>query len=442
MSGPKLERAKLIVLKGQSARVKGSQEIVFDFNPATLQVKVNTELEKPGKKSRQRRQFTGMNSASLSFEAVFDTTRPAGGSSKRRAEDLDVRKRTREVADLLLVRERKKPFQSRVRFQWGSFLFDGIVDGYSETLDFFSPEGVPLRARVQLSLTEQGFQYQFDESKQAGARSGGAGAGPFAGTEPPPAKPKDPATLPSVGAPDERLQELGATIDDAVRVAEQNGLESLLDLAGATDLTFDASAGSTWRVTSATVDISRSASVGAGVELRAWEVVEVFGGESVEAGGESQMSAAGRAPVAARSNPWAPAGPTPGSRAAELASVIARARDAGAQHAERPAGSFRAVARVDVERSAADPSSGGGASGGARAVVAAPTPVRGSPPTRHPVIGVTPPRGVFSAPASELRASRRRLAGPSGRGGRPSWEGDASPGAASAGEPPCCEECE
>ena len=49
MSGPKLERAKLIVLKGQSARVKGSQEIVFDFNPATLQVKVNTELEKPGK---------------------------------------------------------------------------------------------------------------------------------------------------------------------------------------------------------------------------------------------------------------------------------------------------------------------------------------------------------------------------------------------------------
>ena len=39
-----------------------------------------------------------------------------------------------------------------VRFVWGEFRFDGHIEALEETLDFFSPDGRPLRARVALSL--------------------------------------------------------------------------------------------------------------------------------------------------------------------------------------------------------------------------------------------------------------------------------------------------
>jgi hypothetical protein len=42
-----------------------------------------------------------------------------------------------------------------VRFEWGSFSFDGMVEGMEETLEFFSPEGKPLRANISLTLTAQ-----------------------------------------------------------------------------------------------------------------------------------------------------------------------------------------------------------------------------------------------------------------------------------------------
>ena len=45
---------------------------------------------------------------------------------------------------------------SIVLFEWGSFVFEGYIDSYKETLDyFFAPEGVPLRSTLSLSLTEQ-----------------------------------------------------------------------------------------------------------------------------------------------------------------------------------------------------------------------------------------------------------------------------------------------
>ena len=39
-----------------------------------------------------------------------------------------------------------------VRFVWGEFRFDGRIEALEETLDFFSPDGRPQRARLVLSL--------------------------------------------------------------------------------------------------------------------------------------------------------------------------------------------------------------------------------------------------------------------------------------------------
>jgi hypothetical protein len=47
------------------------------------------------------------------------------------------------------------PTAPPVRFHWGNFYFLGQIQSVSETLDFFSPLGVALRATVKVTMTEQ-----------------------------------------------------------------------------------------------------------------------------------------------------------------------------------------------------------------------------------------------------------------------------------------------
>jgi hypothetical protein len=55
----------------------------------------------------------------------------------------------------------------RCLFQWGAFEFIGLVQSFDETLDFFSPEGRPLRATVGLKLSEDRFQFRSRDVEQA-----------------------------------------------------------------------------------------------------------------------------------------------------------------------------------------------------------------------------------------------------------------------------------
>ena len=67
----------------------------------------------------------------------------------------DVRRLTQRIAYFATPRragDRKPPGVPPVRFVWGPFRFDGHVEALEETLDFFSPDGRPLRARLSLSL--------------------------------------------------------------------------------------------------------------------------------------------------------------------------------------------------------------------------------------------------------------------------------------------------
>jgi hypothetical protein len=56
-----------------------------------------------------------------------------------------------------------------VRFHWGSFLFDGIVDSMDENLEFFSSSGVPMRATVSLSMSQQELKFQRGEAGEEAA---------------------------------------------------------------------------------------------------------------------------------------------------------------------------------------------------------------------------------------------------------------------------------
>ena len=54
-----------------------------------------------------------------------------------------------------------------VEFGWGAYSFTGVVEQYKETLDFFSADGVPLRASVSLTLSSK--ELTFADPDRAGA---------------------------------------------------------------------------------------------------------------------------------------------------------------------------------------------------------------------------------------------------------------------------------
>jgi hypothetical protein len=62
-------------------------------------------------------------------------------------------------------------FPSAASLNGALLFFKGMVSSYNETLDFFSPEGIPLRATVALTLKEDAYQFLRDENTQASQRN-------------------------------------------------------------------------------------------------------------------------------------------------------------------------------------------------------------------------------------------------------------------------------
>ncbi|HJU02839.1 MAG TPA: hypothetical protein VJ966_16725, partial [Actinomycetes bacterium] len=161
---------EIVVPKNQpNKRGQPMEPIPVQFNPTSLRLQRTSNHDKGGLNTKaQRRQHPSVQPATLSFDLEFDTaeeveTSPNGGRPKLK----DVRDKTRLVRQFVEPPEdnvAKAP--PRVRFQWGSFIFDGLVTQVTEELDYFDLDGTPLRAKVSVSITEQDLKF---EGKRAGA---------------------------------------------------------------------------------------------------------------------------------------------------------------------------------------------------------------------------------------------------------------------------------
>jgi hypothetical protein len=195
MSAPPLAKAQLIPFGDppNAAVPEASRAIPFDFNPETLTLRVSSaEARDPARRGRQQTQNVGASQATLSFECQFDSTHPragdGAGSLSAGVEQRDVRRRTRAIADLLQdVEPGREVAPRRVRFLWGKFLFDGVVSQHQETFDYFSAEGVPLRSKVALTLTEKDFRYDVtaEQAQRRQEAAGGQAAAAGAPDRPP-----------------------------------------------------------------------------------------------------------------------------------------------------------------------------------------------------------------------------------------------------------------
>lgn len=133
---------------------------VVQFNPETLKVSYSNQLAgKDDKKAGSQAdgnsgvQYVGSGSTKLSLQLWFDVTAPMPVGQQ--AVD-DVRRLTKQITELMKPKEHKGKFStSEVCFEWGSFKFKGIIDSLEESLEFFSAEGVPLRASMSVSMSQQ-----------------------------------------------------------------------------------------------------------------------------------------------------------------------------------------------------------------------------------------------------------------------------------------------
>ncbi len=165
---------------GQASKVGAA--VPVQFNPETLKLARSNQISGGNQSGGAAIQFSGRGTTKLSFDLWFDVTAPAPDSPA----ETDVRKLTARVAEFMKT-EPKKGAKGKtvhqppgIRFLWGSFLFEGVMESMNETLELFSADGRPLRASVSVGLVKQDVKVQFGPPPPAG----GVGAAAPPGTEP------------------------------------------------------------------------------------------------------------------------------------------------------------------------------------------------------------------------------------------------------------------
>ena len=199
---------------------------------------------------------TSTGSPSFVISSPLDPRLPAPGRESEEAtpedkDTTDVRKLTQEVAFFITPIEDGKKFKPpATRFLWGSFQFDGIVEAMEESLEFFSPEGKPLRASVSLTLTSQKItKFAF---RPVEGQPGSAGA-PAPGTQP--------LTQAPAGSTVQGLADGQGKGEDWQSIAAANGIENPRMLQPGQLLDMNASVG-------VSGGLSGGASLGAGIQIR------------------------------------------------------------------------------------------------------------------------------------------------------------------------------
>jgi hypothetical protein len=193
-----LVKARLVELDASFKKpAPGGLEVEVQFNPDTLKVTYQNKPQEQKSAGDQRgnspRQVTGAGSTKLALQLWFDVNAPGAGGVR------NVRVLTSKVAKFMVPGEPKgsgnadRPSPPGVRFIWGTFSFDGLMDSLDETLDYFSPDGRPLRATVSIGMSGQ---LEIVPTSSGGG-AGRASAGPTPGTRPLSAVPAG-ASLPSL----------------------------------------------------------------------------------------------------------------------------------------------------------------------------------------------------------------------------------------------------
>lgn len=236
--------------------------IPVQFNPTTLRLAMQNSVDmKKAFGKRPATQYDGTSSSTLTFDLIFDCADEGTAQSP-----VDVRTRVAPIEKFLLpAAGQKKSIPPRVQFTYGSLQLIGVMTALNAEYDLFSAEGIPLRAKLGVTIKEQLPEYE--QGAVGSGANDGAGAQDSSGL------------LQPGGRPEAAPQQTGTAVagESAPDFASRMGLDPAawkgLELGGLDPL--DLAAG-------ATIDFSASLSIGlgttAGVAVGAATTAPTFGG--------------------------------------------------------------------------------------------------------------------------------------------------------------------
>jgi hypothetical protein len=167
-----VQHARLIELKDDLSDVKPSGKVVeVQFNPESLKLSYANQIQPQANGSSNARpptgnqsqgtparQFVGTGTSKLAVQLWFDVS--AATSAPFMVDD--VRRLTGQVLYFMKpkppaagARDAAQRTPPGIRFSWGDFLFDGIVESIEENIEFFASTGKALRASMTLNLVQQ-----------------------------------------------------------------------------------------------------------------------------------------------------------------------------------------------------------------------------------------------------------------------------------------------
>ena len=167
--------------------VELEKKVRVQFNPDSLKVAYTNTLGGGDQGKKAAVQFVSKSTTKLALDLWFDVT--VDPDDRAPGAPNDVRLLTREVSYFMTPKKdprQQNPVPPGVRFAWGSFLFDGIMESLNESLELFSEEGRPLRSKVSISLLSQDIQREIRDLP------GGGGAGGANGRAAPGRTPQEP----------------------------------------------------------------------------------------------------------------------------------------------------------------------------------------------------------------------------------------------------------
>ncbi|MBV8901869.1 MAG: LysM peptidoglycan-binding domain-containing protein [Verrucomicrobia bacterium] len=179
-----LAKAEFVELIGGSNGQPASEgkTVPVQFNPQSLKLNFSNQWSGGDQPQGSSPQFVGTSTTKLSMELWFDVTLPIPDAMPDPGGD--VRRMTQQVAYFMTVQNPNDPNQQarvppKVRFRWGSFVFNGTMESMDETVELFSNDGVPLRASVSVNLSKHDLAFEFNQQQRGGSTPGIAGTTPL-----------------------------------------------------------------------------------------------------------------------------------------------------------------------------------------------------------------------------------------------------------------------
>ena len=306
---PNLEKATLLAVKKDSADpLDGAKPIPVQFNPSSLHFTLASASDSGKTPARPDEQHLGSGNVTVTLDLHFDTADEGSTDTP-----VSVRTKTAEVAKFMLPASGSSGPPPRVRFSWGTSSSSASWGRTTEDLDLFSPQGIPLRAKVAVSIRGQ--------NPERAANKTGPGAKSAAGATKPGAFGGAPGTI-GFGASLSVGASLGVSAGLGVGVSLEAGL-SLGDrtgvaIGGESVAEFAARMGadpSAWRGVAAGLDSTISLPAGAEIDFSSNLSANVGVGTAVGVGSDASATIEASVGLGGESAAPARAGAAPGTGA-------------------------------------------------------------------------------------------------------------------------------